>query len=164
MFEKINQFRNAPERTVLTLTFSESISVGKQGRNGGSQSAQSGNNGSYGQGSQGGKGGSQSAGTGNNSSYGTKDAQSANGGPQSTQAGDGGSNCAQGKNGASRGSQNGGSSSQGQSLCGCSSGGTSGSIQCSHTLKVRLCDAIAVMLGVKIVFTSLMMLKCKLGK
>lgn len=142
MFEKINQFRNAPERTVLTLTFSESISVGKQGGNGGSQSV----------------------GTGNNSSYGTKDAQSANGGPQSAQASDGGSNCAQGKNGASRGSQNGGSSSQGQSLCGCSSGGTSGSIQCSHTLKVRLCDAVAVMLGVKIVFTSLMMLKCKLGK
>lgn len=155
MFEKINQFRNAPERTTLTLTFSESISVGKQGGSGNSQSgniasrsAQGGYSG--GQGSQGGDGSSQGATAQNGASAGSESTQNESNASQGSKGSGGG-------NGAQAGAQ-------GSSSCGCSSGGTSGSIQCSHTLKVRLCDAIAVMLGAKIIFTSLIMLKCKLGK
>ena len=112
MLEKINKFRNAPERTVLTLIFSECIGVGKQGN--------------------------------------AQGVQGENGCSQCGSAG------AEGENGSSQGSQGGKESSQ--TACGCYSGGTSGSIQCSHTLKVRLCDALAVWFGAKIVFTSLMLL------
>lgn len=171
MLEKINKFRNAPERTVLTFTFSESIALGKQG-NGNSASEQGENSGYQNvqnsvNSSRNGQGGSENSQGAQSTNSRTKSSQEESGGYQSGYGENGTSQASQSMGAASEGGyegKGGNGGSQSSSPCGCSSCGASGSIQCSHTLKVRLCDAIAVLIGAKIVLCSLMLLKCKLGK